>query len=67
MRKLIIFIPQGETEPVTVAVNHAPELKVPGVWHVATNEVFLHTELWNQFVANDQAAQRRVFDQLIKV
>jgi hypothetical protein len=67
MRRLIIFIPAGEIEPVTVAVNHDPTLKVPGVWNVMTNEVFLSTELWNQFPVNDQHRQRLVFDQLVRV
>ena len=67
MRRLIIFIPAGLTEPVTVAVNHDPSLEVPGIWHLQTNEVYLSTELWNQFPPNDQLAQRRVFDQLLRV
>ena len=67
MRRLIIFIPPGETEPVSVSIQHQPDLQVPGIWNVVTNEVFLGTELWNQFPKNDQPAQRRIFDQLIRV
>ncbi len=67
MRRIIIFIPAGETEPVSVTVVHDPDLDVPGIWHVATNEVYLSTELWNQFPANDQHAQRKVFDQLLRL
>jgi len=66
MRRLIIFIPPGETEPVSVSIQHQPDLQVPGIWNVVTNEVFLGTELWNQFPKNDQPAQRRIFDQLIR-
>ncbi|HTE27376.1 hypothetical protein [Flavitalea sp.] len=67
MRRLIIFIPGGETEPVTVAIQHQPDLEVPGIWNVSTNEVFLGTELWNKFPKNDQPMQRKIFDQLIRV
>jgi hypothetical protein len=67
MRRLIIFIPGGETEPVTVAIEHQPDLDVPGTWNITTNEVFLSTELWNQFPKNDQAGQRKIFDQLIRI
>ncbi|RYY16345.1 MAG: hypothetical protein EOO04_27120 [Chitinophagaceae bacterium] len=67
MRRLIIFIPPGESEPVSVAIQHQPELEVPGIWNISTNEVFLSTDLWNQFPKNDQLLQRRIFDQLIRV
>ncbi|MHA4846375.1 hypothetical protein ACX0G7_19515 [Flavitalea antarctica] len=67
MRRLIIFIPNGETEPVTVAIQHQPDLEVPGTWNLSTNEVFLSTELWNQFPKNDQDGQRKIFDQLIRI
>jgi hypothetical protein len=65
--RLIIFIPQGETEPLTVRIHHAPDLPAPGFWNVVTNNVYLRTELWNRFPAGDQIAQRRIFDQLIRV
>ena len=67
MRRQIIFIPPGETEPVTVSIQHQQDLEVPGVWNLLTNEVFLGTELWNQFPKNDQLLQRKIFDQLIRV
>ena len=67
MRRQIIFIPPGETEPVTVGIQHQQDLEVPGIWNVSTNEVFLCTELWNQFPKNDQLMQRKIFDQLIRV
>jgi len=67
MRRLIIFIPAGETEPVTVSIQHQPDLDVPGTWNVSTNEVFLGTELWNQFPKNDQPALRKIFDQLVRI
>jgi hypothetical protein len=67
LSRLIIFIPKGETEPVTVVIRHSPELEVPGIWNLVTNEVYLGTPLWNQFPKNDQDAQRKIFDQLIRV
>lgn len=67
MSRLIIFIPKGETEPVSVSIHHAPELTVPGIWNVVTNEVYLRTELWNRFPRGDQPAQRKIFDQLLRV
>ena len=70
MRRTIIFIPKGEAEPVTVVVNHKPELndtEHAGVWNIDTNEVFLSTPLWNQFPVNDQKQQGKVFAGLHKV
>jgi len=70
MRRTIIFIPKGQAEPVTVVVNHKPELndtEHAGVWNIDTNEVFLSTPLWNQFPVNDQKQQGKVFAGLHKV
>jgi len=67
MARLIIFIPPGETEPITVAIRHDPDLDVPGIWNTSTNDVYLGTYLWNQFPKNDQPALRKIFDQLIRV
>jgi hypothetical protein len=67
MRRLIIFIPPGETEPVTVGIQHQQDLELPGIWNLSTNEVFLGTELWNRFPKNDPKGQRKIFDQLIRV
>ncbi|MBA4168498.1 MAG: hypothetical protein H0X41_13310 [Chitinophagaceae bacterium] len=67
MSRLIIFIPSGETEPVTVRIEHAPDLPVPGIWNVVTNTVYLRTELWTGFPSGDPFRQRRIFDQLLKV
>ncbi|MCS3797005.1 hypothetical protein [Niastella sp. OAS944] len=70
MKRTIIFIPKGFNEPVTVIVNHKPELnggEHAGIWNIDTNEVFLSTDLWNQFPVNDQKQQGKVFAQLHKV
>ena len=67
MSRLIIFIPRGETEPVTVRIHHVADLPEQGIWNIVTNNVYLRTELWNRFPAGDQPAQRRIFDQLIRV
>lgn len=70
MRRTIIFIPKGETEPITVVIHHVPEMNdgpYPGVWNIDTNEVFLSTYLWNQFPANDQKLQGKIFAGLHKV
>jgi hypothetical protein len=70
MRRTIIFIPKGSTEPVTVIINHKPALnggEHAGIWNIDTNEVFLSTELWNRFPANDQKQQGKVFAELHKV
>jgi hypothetical protein len=70
MRRTIIFIPKGETEPISVVVHHKPELndtEHAGIWNIDTNDVWLSTGLWNQFPANDQKQQAKVFAQLHKV
>jgi hypothetical protein len=70
MRRTIIFIPKGLTEPVTVVIHHKPELnghEHAGIWNIDTNEVWLSTPLWNQFPANDQKQQGKMFAQLHKV
>jgi hypothetical protein len=70
MRRTIIFIPKGHTEPITVIVHHKPELNGAvhaGVWNIDTNDVFLSTQLWNQFPVNDQRQQGKVFAGLHKM
>jgi hypothetical protein len=70
MRRTIIFIPKGETETVTVTIEHKPELngaEYAGIWNIDTNEVWLSTQLWNQFPVNDQKQQGKVFAGLHKV
>ncbi|OQP59580.1 hypothetical protein A3860_36940 [Niastella vici] len=70
MRRTIIFIPKGHTETITVTVHHKPELNSAehaGIWDIDTNEVWLSTHLWNQFPANDQKQQGKVFASLHKV
>ena len=70
MRRTIIFIPKGQTEPVTVVIHHKPELnggKHAGFWNIDTNEVWMSTALWNQWPVNDQKLQGKVFAQLHKV
>ena len=70
MRRTIIFIPKGQTEPVTVTIMHKPELngaQHAGIWNIDTNEVWLSTPLWNQFPANDQKLQGKVFAELHRV
>jgi hypothetical protein len=70
MRRTIIFIPKGETEPIVVVVHHKPELNETehaGIWNIDTNDVWLSTVLWNQFPANDQKQQAKVFAQLHKM
>ena len=70
MRRTIIFIPKGETETITVVIHHKPELngtEHEGIWNVDTNEVFLSTDLWNQFPVNDQKQQGKVFARLHRV
>lgn len=70
MRLTIIFIPAGQTDPVTVNIHHTPELngsEHAGIWNIVTNQVYLSTPLWNQFPRNDQNGQRKVFDMLHKV
>jgi hypothetical protein len=70
MKRTIIFIPKGAIEPVSVVVNHKPALNEgehAGIWNIDTNEVFLNTDLWNQFSVNDQEQQGRVFGKLLRV
>jgi hypothetical protein len=70
MRRTIIFIPKGQTEPVTVVIHHIPELnggQHAGIWNIDTNEVWLSTSLWNQFPVNDQKGQGKVFAGLHRV
>lgn len=70
MRRTIIFIPKGQTEPITVTIHLKPELndgEHAGVWNIDSNEVFLSTQLWNQFPVNDQKQQGKVFAMLHKV
>jgi hypothetical protein len=70
MRRTIIFIPKGQNETVTVTIFHKPELndqEHAGIWNIDTNEVWLSTALWNQFPANDQQQQGKVFAKLHKV
>jgi hypothetical protein len=70
MRRTIIFIPKGQSDPVTVTIHHKPELndgQYAGIWNIDTNEVWLSTPLWNQFPANDQKLQGKIFAGLHKV
>jgi len=70
MRRTIIFIPKGGTDPITVVIHHKPELndqEHAGIWNIDTNEVWLSTPLWNQFPVNDQKQQGKVFAGLHKV
>lgn len=70
MRRTIIFIPKGLTEPVTVTILHKPELnggEHEGLWNIDTNEVWLSTPLWNLFPVNDQKGQGKVFAMLKRV
>ena len=70
MRRTIIFIPKGLTEPVTVTILHKPELndgEHAGFWNIDTNEVWLSTPLWNLFPVNDQKGQGKVFAMLKRV
>lgn len=70
MKRTIIFIPKGEAEPVTVTIHHKPELngeQHAGIWNIDTNEVFLSTQLWNQFPVNDQKQQGKIFAMLHKI
>lgn len=70
MRRTIIFIPKGETEPITVIIHHKPELnggEHAGIWNIDTNEAFLSTQLWNQFPVNDQKQQAKVFEALHQI
>lgn len=70
MRRTIIFIPKGEKNPITITIHHKPELNGEvhaGIWNIDTSDVFLNTQLWNQFPVNDQKHQGKIFAYLHKV